>query len=681
MGTEPESLAERLSKNRQRFFVGRELEKAALEAFAMADNTQSGIVTHLCAPSGVGKTTLLKSFIQDTQYPHPILWLDARDIPADLAAFAGAVSALRAQFETELSQPHLLIIDNFEYLDPLEAWLRETFISEQPVGFRLILATQKDPALEWRTDPMWVNEHQYIVLSPFSLSEVREYLLLRNIDEANLSNAQQFSHGNPLALALFIDSSRQHEADTINLAQSWRQRLVSNLDDKDQQRALEACCIVRHLDESMLARMLERKDVTDLFQWLQSQSYIETSSSGLLPHNLLRQSFIDNLKRSDPRRLIQLGDRAFSTIHDRIEHDVGDHLSLIQDAFFLLKDVSTQQIESGPEEQAVYVDTVHSTDWPVIDEMVRRYENNETVTLLKDLHDAQPQGLRVVRDGAGKAIGFFQILRVDLLPPALLNADPVSSNFLKIARESIKHAGTVFLNRFWLHRDHDMEASSVYLQAFSQQAFLAASACPAVIGSRQANTPQWRAASARFGHLEANFGEPSRNGAPAMFIYQDLSADNKAGMRWLRQTYRQALGLSGPTLADNAKTEKLPDQETFQRALRQAFRDATRLDRLQTNALLTCHLLAQNNISDNPLQRAQALKGMLEQTCNDLETLTTTQPLANVLVATYLKPAPSQQAAADRLSLSYATYRRRLTEALKLVSSEWWAKEFELRNS
>jgi len=71
----------------------------------------------------------------------------------------------------------------------------------------------------------------------------------------------------------------------------------------------------------------------------------------------------------------------------------------------------------------------------------------------------------------------------------------------------------------------------------------------------------------------------------------------------------------------------------------------------------------------------------LEQTCNDLETLTTTQPLANVLVATYLKPAPSQQAAADRLSLSYATYRRRLTEALKLVSSEWWAKEFELRNS
>lgn len=676
---EQNRLSGRLDRNRRRLFIGRNAEKAALEAFATAPIDEPGLVGHLCAPGGAGKTTLLKAFVQDTACRFPVLWLDARDIPPDPSLLADTIQALRAQHQVIPGQPHLLIIDTFEYLVPLENWLREVFMPTQEPGFRMIIAGRSEPALEWRTDPAWVDEHRYWRLTTFSAAETHEYLALRGIDVSQTDRAHQFARGNPLALALFADSMHRGDNTSQVLSQSWRERLVGSLDNHDQQAALEACCVVRQLDEAMLARMLDRENADALFQWLQSQSYIETGPGGLYPHDLLRQAFTDDLKTRQPDRLVQLGDRAFSALHDRLESDVSNRLQLIQDAFFLLRNADIQQHSVEPDEPAVYVDHVCPADWPFIDDMMRHYEQDDAIELLHRLHDAQPESLKIVRDPSGKTLGFFQILRVEQLPRSILDADPVCARFLKLAQDTLGHQGTVILNRFWLHRDHDMEATAVYRQAFSHLAFLVASATPALLGSRQGDTPAWRRVSARFGHHQAPIDDAARRGMPAMFIYQDLTANSKAGINWLRQAYRFAFGLSDPGVTAATPQRSLPDQPTFQRALRQAFRFATRLDKLQANALLDCQLLLQNGAEENYLARARALQRLMKETCNRLETLATTESHARVLQATYLRPAPNQQAAAERLALSYATYRRRLTEALRLVESEWWAEELKLR--
>lgn len=678
----PGTLAERLNRNRRRLFIGRGDEKAALEAFAVAPFDQPGLVAHLCAPGGVGKTTLLQAFVQDTQYAYPLLWLDARDIPADPAMLAGAIEGLRQYHCVSTGQPHLLIIDTFEYLESLEAWLREQFLPAQAKGFRVILAGRNQPALEWRTDPVWIDEHRYWVLSPFSDAEVSDYLALRGVDESNHERACRFSRGNPLALALFTDSIKQINSQStpgagMDLASSWRQRLVSSFEDPGKVAALEACCVVRQLDEPMLARMLDTNDAATLFQWLQSQSYVEAGNGGLFPHDLMRQAFIDELKQRKPGWLMQLGDRAFSELHDRLDRGEGDRLSLIQDAFFLLRDVDIQQDSTDSDASAVYVDAVRQADWPAIDAMTRRHENEEAVELVHQFHTAQPDALKVLRESSGKPLGFFQLLRVDLLPRSCVDADPVCLRFLTLARDCFDHEGAVLLTRFWLHADDDMEASAVYTQAFSRLAFLAVSAAPALVGSRQGDTPAWRQAMERFGHYELEIEEGTRRGGPAMFIYQDMTADARAGIDWMRRAYRYAFGLEQPLPGKDQTL--LPGRDEFQKAVRQAFRHATRLDRLQNNRLLDSQLVATLDGGDDCLAQARGLQQRLADICAQLESVSTTQSHARVLQLTYLKPAPNQQAAAERLALSYATYRRRLTEALKLVESELWAEELKLR--
>jgi hypothetical protein len=58
---------------------------------------------------------------------------------------AGAIQALRGRHGYSNPQPHLLIIDSFEYLAPLEGWLQDEFLPAQTPGFRLILAGRSNP--------------------------------------------------------------------------------------------------------------------------------------------------------------------------------------------------------------------------------------------------------------------------------------------------------------------------------------------------------------------------------------------------------------------------------------------------------------------------------------------------------------------------------------------------------
>jgi hypothetical protein len=53
--------------------------------------------------------------------------------------------------------------------------------------------------------------------------------------------------------------------------------------------------------------------------------------------------------------------------------------------------------------------------------------------------------------------------------------------------------------------------------------------------------------------------------------------------------------------------------------------------------------------------------------------------LCNVVELTYLNPAPKQEAAAERLGLSFSTYRRHLTAAVDRLVDWLWRQEQEAR--
>jgi TolB-like protein len=105
----------------------------------------------------------------------------------------------------------------------------------------------------------------------------------------------------------------------------------------------------------------------------------------------------------------------------------------------------------------------------------------------------------------------------------------------------------------------------------------------------------------------------------------------------------------------------------FAAALRDALRDFHSADLLAQNPLLRSGIGSLGR-SAGPLE----LKALLFETVGALFGNPRDEKLRRVMELTYFQPAPKQEAVADRLSLSFGTYRRHLTTARERLSRWLW---------
>jgi hypothetical protein len=112
----------------------------------------------------------------------------------------------------------------------------------------------------------------------------------------------------------------------------------------------------------------------------------------------------------------------------------------------------------------------------------------------------------------------------------------------------------------------------------------------------------------------------------------------------------------------------------FDSAVKDALRHYTQADLLAENALLRTRLLMR---SEPGAATPQALRAVVAETAKTLFAGERDQRLYRVLDLTYLNPAPKQEAAADRLGLSFSTYRRYLTAGVDRLTEWLWQQEQE----
>jgi adenylate cyclase len=113
-------------------------------------------------------------------------------------------------------------------------------------------------------------------------------------------------------------------------------------------------------------------------------------------------------------------------------------------------------------------------------------------------------------------------------------------------------------------------------------------------------------------------------------------------------------------------------RSAFESALKDALRQYTQADLLAENALLRTRLLTS---SEPGAATPQALRALVAETAKTLFAGERDQRLYRVLDLTYLHPAPKQEAVADRLGLSFSTYRRHLTAAVDRLTEWLWRQE------
>src|SRR3954470_2732155 len=116
----------------------------------------------------------------------------------------------------------------------------------------------------------------------------------------------------------------------------------------------------------------------------------------------------------------------------------------------------------------------------------------------------------------------------------------------------------------------------------------------------------------------------------------------------------------------------------FSGAIRDALRSYVQTDLLAGNALLEAQVVARGTPGT---ATPQALKALLAETAESLFAGGRDQKVYRVLQLTYFDPAPKQEAAAERLGLSFSTYRRHLAAGVERLTEWLWQQEQELQQT
>jgi hypothetical protein len=143
----------------------------------------------------------------------------------------------------------------------------------------------------------------------------------------------------------------------------------------------------------------------------------------------------------------------------------------------------------------------------------------------------------------------------------------------------------------------------------------------------------------------------------------------EGGVAWLeRMSERELATEPPPTAPPEASAPMLAiSRRDFADAIRGALRDLHRPDVLAGSPLMRARL-----VRDAP---DSSLRDVIEEAIGTLAEHPRTVKLARAVEVTYLRPAPTQEAAAELLGLPFGTYRGHLVRGICAIVDLLWERE------
>ena len=695
----PARLGTRLQAARNDLFVGR-AEELRLFRDALAQDPFPFYVLHVFGPGGVGKTSLLRAFARLCQdHEATPYYLDGRDIDPEPEAL---LSALRGVLNVEdpipplealADQPgrHVLLIDTYETIATLDGWLRDRFLPQVPENVLTVLAGRDLPAQAWRADPGWQTLVEVIPLRNLNAEEAAQFLFSRAVPEEQHQRVLDFTHGHPLATSLVADLLDQYPQQTFephqapDVIKTLLEQFAQQVPGPAHRAALEACALVRFTTEASLRHLLDMPDVHDLFDWLRGLSFIDADARGLFPHDLAREVLAADLRWRNPDWHTDLHHRARQFYTGRLKQ-TGTHTDFdtLSDYTFLLREhplvrpffsrLRSQWHETDP----IIADTPEESDWPLLVDMVEHHEGKDSAQIARHWFERQPEGVSVYRNNAGDLLGFMATLTLNDATPEARTADPateVAWTYLE-AQAPLRAGEKATMFRFWISRDDYQSISPVQslmvlhrVRHYLNTPGLAYTFLPCrdadFWGMILTYGGMKRIAEADFdvgGQRYGVFGHDWRAVPPAA---------------WLDLLAQRSLTLMPEEEPAPSQNQMLVlSRSGFEEALRNAFRDFARPDKLHGNPLLHSRIVIDAvGLGADDRARINALCTLIETTTEQLASNLRDAKYYRAVHRTYLRPAASQEQAAEQLDLPFSTFRRHLKRGLNRVTDILWEQE------
>ncbi|HUY99820.1 MAG TPA: hypothetical protein VMU89_05685 [Thermomicrobiaceae bacterium] len=684
-------LGDRLSAARQRRFVGRGDELLLFQS-AVVGGALPFCVLYLYGPGGIGKTSLLGQFAAlCAQAAVPTAWIDARSVDPLPEAF---LDALKRSLELEDSplrtlglttRRHVILVDTYELLTPLDGWLREEFLPQLSDQVLVVLASRQPLAPAWRIDAGWQDLVRPLPLRNLRPNEGRAYLGLRAIPTDQHAAVLDFTHGHPLALSLVAEVFAQREGfvfraeETPDTVRVLLEQLVQKVPGPAHRAALETCALVRLTTEGLLAQVLGLDDAHEMFEWLRGLSFVESGPLGLFPHDLVRDALGADLRWRNPDWYAELHRRARHYYAARLGQTRGvEQQRVLFDYVFLHRDNPLMRPYLEWQETGTTMpDSLRPGDRDALRAIVREHEGSESAAWLDFWAERQPGGVVIYRDTNGQPSGFVVRLALEQAAPEDRAADPATARAWRYLeqRAPLRPGERATYFRFWMATDSYQAVSAIQSLVFGSAA------------QHYLTTPGL--AFSFFAVAEPGFWSP-------MFGYVDLpllaetefaSDDRRYGvfahdwrvtppMTWLDVLAEREMGSVAPTAPAPAAPLVVLSRPDFERAVRDALRAIDQPSALETNPLLRSRLVVdQVGNAAGTSDRAAALRRSLLEAVQALAATPRRSKLHRALHHTYVRPAATQEQAAELLDLPFSTYRRHLSAGLTAVSEVLWQRE------
>lgn len=689
------TLADRMRRVRARLFVGREAEQTAFTAFAAPDAPHA--LWFIVGPGGVGKSALLRQLRERAAESglSPV-FLDARVVlpnpPAVRHALARAAAADSLEaFCAEHERP-VLFIDSFEYWQELEPWLREELLPSLPADLKLVFAGRLEPGLEWRTDEGWRALMRLSHLTDLDERDSADYLARRGLEPAAREELIRFAAGHPLALAMGADSvlagkpvaELEQEGDDTAI-RTLVESFTREARDADERRAMDACAVVRELNESLLAHMLGRDDATALFEWLRSLSFVDQGEAGIYPHDLVREVLMREMPRRYPGRYEAFARAAVNWTVDRIE--AAPSLSwksaalLASDGMYSLRALPVVQHFLQPiGTRALFLDRARRGDLPALAEMVARHEGETSRRLFEFWLARHPRSVFVVRDAREAPRGFFMKLDMEALEADDCEADPVVARLRAALAErfELNPGEHVPFVRFWVTADYAQSQSpekTQILMAIHTYNMMAQNLrlTAQVFGA----SDDWVVQAQALGIELLPGSDIPVDDKRWRIYYNDWRRESPT--RYYRNFAQRCIGFQQAVAGEAAPAQpyKMLEEAAFHEHALDALRHLHRPAAFARNPLLGSALVVYRaGRGADEQARMQVLAEQIHAAADSLGAGGERERRwQRVLHRAYLAPAASQKSAAAALNMGYSTFRRQLADARAALAEELWRRE------